>query len=86
MNYTIEIRDKDNKLYLREDGHKVLKFTFDLKSENVESICKQTYLDYKAVCKEGSSINIEVRGFDSISETYSLLYSFYGENQRFIKH
>jgi hypothetical protein len=35
---------------------------------------------------EGSSINIEVRDFDSISETYSLLYSFYGENQRFIKH
>lgn len=82
LHYKIEVRDKDFKLYRTEQGNKVLSFDFEdeEKDENiVHLICKSEYQKYKAVCKEGSIISINVSYFDSISSTYSVLYSFDGE-------
>lgn len=87
--YSIEVRDKEGKLYKTESGAKVLNFKFeDNKTdvEIVEAICRKEFDNYQAICKEGSQIDITVSYFNSFSKTYSVLYSFYGENKRFIKH
>ena len=87
--YRIEIRDKDFNLYKDKNGNQVTKFEFEgnEKDENlVHLICESVFNKYLAVCKEGSIIMIEVRYFDTISETYPCLYSFYGDENKFIKH
>lgn len=90
LHYTVEVRDKDFKFYRTENtGRKVIKFEFEdtEQDENlVNLICQHTFRDYQAVCKEGSDINIEVRYFNESTKTYPLLYSFYGEENKFIKH
>ena len=87
--YSIEVRDKEGKLYTNSLGNKVIPFRLEDKEvecNKVQSICEELYSDYQAVCKEGSQINIDVRYHNVFTKTYSLLYSFYGENQKFIKH
>ncbi len=87
--YSIQIRDKNGKQYKTEKGNKVFDFTFEDTTQDetiINMICKSTYNNYKAVCKEGSIIDIEVRYFNVISNTYSLLFSFYGAENKFIKH
>jgi hypothetical protein len=89
LHYTVEVRDKDFKLYKTESGSKVFPFTFEdnrTDVEIVEAICRKEFDSYKAVCKEGSEINIEVRYFNDDTKTYPLLYSFYGAENKFIKH
>jgi len=89
MTYEIEIRDKNGKLYFTSKGNKVIEFFFEDEEtdENlIHLICQHTFLNYEAVCKEGSTVDIEVRYFDEISKTYSTLYSYYGAEKRFIKH
>ena len=86
--YSVTVRDKDGKLYKNNVGQKVLDFRFEDNTHEdfVELVCRQTYLDYKAICKEGSIIDIEVRSFNTSTKTYSLLYSFYGAENRFIRY
>lgn len=87
--YSIEVRDKEGKLYKTESGGKVHHFKFELvgNEENIiKAVCKETFEEYQAICKEGSQINIDVRYHNVFTKTYPLLYSFYGENQKFIKH
>lgn len=89
LHYTVEVRDKDFKLYKDSRGFKVTGFTFEDKERDenlVESICRNAFVRYQAICKEGSEINIEVRYFNESTKTYPLLYSFYGEENKFIKH
>jgi len=87
--YSIEVRDKEGKLYKNSKYLKVLSFEFEdtEQDENlVNLICQHTFADYQAICKEGSQINITVRYFNNFTRNYPLLYSFYGENKKFIKH
>jgi hypothetical protein len=80
--YSIEIRNKNSKLYKTEDGKKVISFNFtdeNDKKETILFICKIEYQKYKAICKKGSVITIEVSYLDNISGTYSTLYSFDGK-------
>lgn len=87
--YTVEVRDKEGKLYKDSRGFKVTGFNFqdDEQDENlIHLICQHTFRDYQAVCKEDSGINIDVRYFHEITKTYPLLYSFYGAENKFIKH
>ncbi len=87
--YSIEVRNKDSKPYKTSTGQKVIDFTFedDISNEPfVEVICRNEFAKYQAVCKEGSLIDIEVRLIDEISNTYSVLYSFYGAENKFVKH
>ena len=84
--FSVEVRDKDYNLYKTENGRKVLYFNFEGELDFAEHICRQTFEDYKAICKEGSDINIEVKVLNSIAGVYMTLYSFYGANNKFIKH
>ncbi len=88
--YSIEVRDKEGKLYKNSNGNIVtntFKFEDTEQDENlVHLICKHTFENYQAICKEGSQINITVSYFNSFSSSYSLLYSFYGAENKFVKH
>lgn len=87
--YSIEIRDKEGKRYKDKRGYTVQDFKFEdtEQDENlVHLICKHAFENYQAICKEGSQINITVSYFNSFSSSYSLLYSFYGAENKFIKH
>lgn len=90
LRYNIEIRDKDDKLYLTSTGAKVRNAFFFEETNSDETLihltCIHTFESYKAICKEGSEINIEVSYHDSISNTSPVLYSFYGAENKFIKH
>jgi hypothetical protein len=89
LHYRIEIRDKDFNLYKDKNGKRVTKFEFEdnEKDENlVHFICESVFNDYLSICKEGSVIMIEVSYFNNISKTYSCLYSFYGDENKFIKN
>lgn len=90
-NYNVELRDKDGKLYIGSKGNKLtsntFRFTDNTDNENlIELICRDTFDNYKAICKEGTNINIDVMVFNTISNTFMLLYSFYGAENKFIKH
>jgi len=90
MKYNITVRDKDGKLYTNSNGNKVTNyFGFEDSTEDenlVHLICIHTADSYKAICKEGSKIDIKVSYFSEISNSYSVLYSFYGVENKFIKH
>lgn len=89
LHYTVEVRDKDFKLYKDSRGLNVMGFTFEEEEQDenlVHLICQYNFKKYQAVCKEGSDINIEVRYFNEITKTYPLLYSFYGGENKFIEH
>ena len=87
--YSIEVRDKEGKLYKNSNGNNICSFDFESEDKNessVKSICERAFRNYQAICKEGSQINITVSYFNSFSNSYSLLYSFYGAENKFIKH
>jgi len=87
--YEIEVRDRYGYLYKKEDGHKVTSFKFEEKEQDenlIHLVCQHQYNKYKAVCKEGSLIEITVRYHNTLVGVYSLLYSFYGAENKFIKH
>jgi len=87
--YSVELRDKDGKLYKNSKGFNVQPFKFEdtEKDENfVHLICQHTFADYKAVCKEGTDVNIEVRTYSDLTKTYPIAYSFYSAENKFVKH
>lgn len=88
--FAVEVRDAEGNLYLDEDGSRLTSiemfetgdYGFDIMGIACEGIVKK----FKAICKEGSKINIHISYKDSISSTYTTLYSYYGAEKRFIKH
>lgn len=90
LHYTIEIRDKEGKRYINKNGNKIIKiaeFKSDETNENlIGIICEHEVDKFKSVCKEGSQIDVEVRYHNEFTETYPLLYSYYGCEKKFIKH
>ena len=87
---TVEVRDKDGKLYKDMNGNNITSVC-DVEGSNfgeelTQFACENIVEKFEAFCKEGSKINIEVRYFDSITKTYPLLYSYYGAEKRFIKY
>lgn len=89
LHFSVIIRDKEGKLYKNSRGLNVTSFHFEedeRDADRVERKCKSEFLDYQAICKEGSQIDIEVRYFNELSRTYPLLYSFYGAENKLIKH
>ncbi len=89
LHYCITVRDKNGKLYETDKGYGVQDFRFEDKETDekfVRLICLDTFENYKAICKEGSDIEIEVRYFNEIANTYAVLYTFYGATNKFIKH
>ena len=87
--YVVLITDSEGRHYKRSDNSKVTRINFDEVERTetvVKTICEQTYLDYQAICKEGSKINISVLVKNDISKTFTPVYSFYGQEDKFIKH
>ena len=85
----IQVRDSLGKLYKRESGEIVYSFRleiFDLGDSVTKSQCKETFENFKAVSKEGSQVHIDVMYYDSISDIYPVIYSFYGAENKFVKH
>lgn len=91
MKYEIDIRDKDGNLYVDSNGVKVVRndFAFErnVRNENtIKEICEDFALMIEAIAKEGTDITIEVSDFNSISDTWMVLYSYYHTEKRFVKH
>ncbi len=88
--YEIEIRDKDGKPYLNSSGHKVInsfRFTDGEKDANlVHLICTGVAKDYEAIVKKDSQITITVSYHNKSSNTYPVLFTYYGKEKRFINH
>jgi len=73
---------------VKTDGKPVV-FDTVLKETDVNLIqlaLEHLHNKYKAICKDGATINIEVRYLSEISNTYPLLYSYYGSESRFVIH
>lgn len=90
LHFTVEVRDKDGNLYKDSEGNRIVTVCdlelADYGEDFVQIACVKTVKKFESVCKEGSKINIEVRYFDSITNTYPTLYSYYGAEKRFVKH
>ena len=88
-NYTIriEVRDENGKLILDEYGHKQISFSYDVEmiTENVEFNLRHLANTMKTWMPK-RKINIEASVFNTISRTYMTMFSFYVEEDRFIKH
>jgi|APGre2960657423_1045063.scaffolds.fasta_scaffold221488_1 hypothetical protein len=88
-NYTIriEVRDENGKLILDEYGHKQISFSYEVEmlTENVEFNLRHLANTMKTWMPE-RKINIEASVFNTISRTYMTMFSFYVEEDRFVKH
>lgn len=94
FHYYVEVRDKKGN-YLTDFEGKPIKEDFkhkthELETEDTELYCDHLFDNYKERYRT-NNINIDVRVFNERTETYMLLYSFYGGGEelgskRFVKH
>jgi hypothetical protein len=83
----IEVRDENGKLILDEYGNKQISFSYEVEmlTENVEFNLRHLANTMKTWMPE-RKINIEASVFNTISRTYMTMFSFYVEEDRFVKH
>jgi len=83
----IEVRDSEGKIILDDNGNKVTHITYDTKmlTSNMEFNLRQLANTLKAFMPD-RQINIEVYVHNSISGTYMNMFSFYVNEDRFVKH
>ncbi len=88
-NYTIriEVRDENGKLILDENGNKQISIQYEVEmlTENMEFNLRRLSGTLKTWMPE-RKINIEASVFNTISRTYMTMFSFYVEEDKFIKH
>ena len=88
-NYTIriEVRDENGKLILDENGNKQISLSYEIEmlTENREFNLRHLANTMKTWMPE-RKINIEASVFNTISRTYMTMFSFYVEENRFVKH
>jgi hypothetical protein len=85
--FTIEVRDKNGKLLLDSEGNKQISLDYEvamLKS-NMENELTRLANKLKTFMPN-REIEIDVSVFNSISRTYMTMYSYYVNENRFIKH
>jgi hypothetical protein len=84
---TIEVRDENGKLILDEHGNKEISISYDVEmlSSNMEFNLRHLSNTLKTWMPE-RKINIEASVFNTISRTYMTMFSFYVEEDRFVKH
>jgi hypothetical protein len=90
LHFSVTVRQTNGKLFQHKDGGGVGPFQFQKNlgyeaTMAIESWCKQYTKDFEAITGS-NNINVEVSEFDSISRTYPSLYSYYGKEERFVKH
>ena len=84
---SIEVRTSDNKLIRNNDNNLCSYLHFDA---IIEQDGEENYLNNFAnklkVWMPDNIINIDLSVLNSISGTYMVMYSFYANQKRFIKH
>jgi hypothetical protein len=84
----VRIRKKGGLTPIDSDGNKVT----DIKLEKtinplfLDTMLKRIHKDFEAITSEGSDINIEAYLPNSISNTWMNMASYYGSEERFVKH
>ncbi len=92
--YSIDVRDLNSKLYTDNENNKLVNSPFFKFEDNqqgddfVERVCRHWYRTYKAICKDGTKLDIAVRWYSHFTDTYMLIYSLseVGGEVKFIKH
>ena len=85
--FTIEVRDKNGKLLLDSEGNKQISLDYEVAmlESNMENELTRLANKLKTFMPN-RQISIEVSVFNSISRTYMTMYSYYVNENRFIKH
>lgn len=84
---SIEVRDSEGKIIVDNEGLKQVSFSYDVEmlTSNMESNLKRLAKTLKTFMPD-RKINIEVYVKNSISGTYMNMFSFYVDENRFVKH
>ena len=84
---SIEVRDSEGKMIINELGNKVENISYDVEmlTDNMESNLRRLARTLKAYMPD-RKIDIEVYVHNSISRTYMNMFSFYVDENRFVKH
>jgi hypothetical protein len=83
----VEVRDINGKIIQDFEGNNRPSFSFDLTTDpiHMESHLTQLTITLKAYMPD-RKINISASVLNTISNTYMVMYSYYGSENRFIKH
>lgn len=84
---TVEVKDSNGNVFKDKEGNKVHDISFELSfsKDNAERILTDLANKMKLFMPT-NQIEISARWFSDMSETYMLMYSFYGNENRFVKH
>jgi hypothetical protein len=84
---SIEVRDSNGKMILNELGNKVDNISYDVEmlTSNMESNLTRLARTLKAFMSD-RKINIEVYVHNTISGTYMNMFSYYVDENKFVKH
>jgi hypothetical protein len=84
---SIEVRDSNGKMILNELGNKVDNISYDVEmlTSNMESNLTRLARTLKAFMPD-RKINIEVYVHNTISGTYMNMFSYYVDENKFVKH
>jgi len=85
--FNIDIRDSKGKIILDPEGNKQFSLSYDVEMvpENMEFNLRHLANKLKTFMPK-RKINIDVSVHNSISGTYMTMFSFYVNEDRFIKH
>lgn len=89
--YSVTVRDELGKLYKDSKGNTVTDFkvrSIRIPVESIKIYCEELHRCYKAIAKEGSSVEISVQTFNNISGTYMGMHSLYDykDHTKFVSH
>ena len=88
--YHVEVNIRNEYGYIPKDefGNPVpsIKFEKTVNPLFLDTMLKRIYKDFEAITSEGSDINIEAYLPNSISNTWMNMASYYGSEERFVKH
>jgi hypothetical protein len=82
----IEVRDESGKIILDQDNNKVMGISYEVEmlESNVEANITRLAKEMKALMPN-RKINIDFNHFNTISRTYMTMYSYYVDENRFVK-
>ena len=89
--YCVTVRSESGKLYKDSKGYTVTDFKVQanrIPVENIKIYCEELHRCYKAIAKEGSTVDVSVQTFNNISGTYMHMHSLYDykDHTKFVSH
>ena len=87
-NIEIEVRDENDKIIKDNRGFKFTSISIDTSITDDKLLERQMYqlCETLKVWMPQNKINISASVFNTISGTWMIMYSYYGNEKRFIKH